>query len=141
MFPSQYFYIFIWWMDHLVDKELAIRFQSKSCKQWLEVQVATWTVGLTALSASLPKSPSCVVWLTCWREEIGGTGTGLREPMKTSLSSAMTRVVRYWNILFRETENTPSVGAFKARLDQVWGKVIWFEDVSAQEGGLELDGL
>ena len=71
-------------MDHLVDKELAGWSHSKSCGQRLNVQVetsdtvvssgvstgtstvqhlcqVTWTVGLSAPSASLPMTPSCVV--------------------------------------------------------------------------------
>ncbi|PKU36694.1 rna-directed dna polymerase from mobile element jockey-like [Limosa lapponica baueri] len=40
----------------------------------------TWTVGLSAPSASLPVTPSCVVWSTRWREGMPfrGTWTGLR---------------------------------------------------------------
>jgi len=42
--------------------------------------VGTWTVGLSAPSASFPPIPSCVVWLTCWREGMPfrGTLTGWR---------------------------------------------------------------
>ena len=50
----------------------------------------TWTVRLSAPSASLLKTPSFVVWSTCWREGMPsrGTWTGLRGgPVWTSWSS------------------------------------------------------
>ncbi|GAB0205581.1 triadin [Grus japonensis] len=37
--------------------------------------LATWTVGSSAPSASLLMTPSCVVWLTCWREGMPSRGT------------------------------------------------------------------
>lgn len=37
---------------------------------YLAPLLVTWRMGLSALSASLWKTPSCVVWSTCWREGI-----------------------------------------------------------------------
>ncbi|GAB0181339.1 mitochondrial enolase superfamily member 1 [Grus japonensis] len=37
--------------------------------------LATWTVGSSAPSASLPMTPSCVVWSTRWREGMPSRGT------------------------------------------------------------------
>ncbi|GAB0179488.1 hypothetical protein GRJ2_000414100 [Grus japonensis] len=48
---------------------------------------ATWAMALSALSASLPMAPSCVVWSTRWREGMPsrGTLTGWRgRPMQTT---------------------------------------------------------
>lgn len=88
-------------MDHSVDKELVGWSHSRSCGQWLDVQVkasdkcfsgsvlvlmlfntlsVTWTVGSTPPSASLSVTPNCVVWLAHWREGMPSrrTLTGLR---------------------------------------------------------------
>ncbi|PKU41701.1 rna-directed dna polymerase from mobile element jockey- hypothetical protein [Limosa lapponica baueri] len=69
---------------------------TQSCCQWLDVQattgvpqgsvleqfwccltslLVTWMLGLSAPSASLPMTPSCVVWSTCWREGVPTRGT------------------------------------------------------------------
>ena len=101
----------IWWMDHSVNKELAGWLHSKCRGQWLNVQVetsdewhssgvgigccltslsVTWTVGLSAPSASLLVTTSCVVRSTCWREGTSSRGTlaDLRGgPVQTSWSS------------------------------------------------------
>jgi len=85
-------------MDCLVDKELAERLHATSCGQRIDVQVETsdewhslgvstgtsadltslwaaWTVGLGVPSANLQMTPSCVVRLTHWREEMPSRGT------------------------------------------------------------------
>ena len=90
--------------------------------------LATGTVGLSVPSASFPMTPSCVVQLTCWREEMPSRGswTGMRDgPMWTS-----------WN----STCPARGSGQSQARIqagrgtdqDQPWGEGL---------GGLELDGL
>jgi len=86
-------------MDHSVDKELARRSHSRSADQRLDVEVMsgmpqgslldqccltslllTWTVGLSAPSASLPMTPIHVVQSTHWKEGMPSrkTLTGLR---------------------------------------------------------------
>jgi len=50
--------------------------------------LVTWTLGSSAPSASLPMTPSCVVWSTRWREGMAsrGTWTGWRRgPVRTSM--------------------------------------------------------
>lgn len=37
---------------------------------WLTSLSAAWTVGWSGPSVSLPTTPSCVVWSTCWREGV-----------------------------------------------------------------------
>ncbi|GAB0204562.1 mitochondrial enolase superfamily member 1 [Grus japonensis] len=56
---------------------------------------ATWTVELSAPSASLLMTPSCVVWLTHWREGIPSrwTPTGLRGGPVRTFNKAKCKVL------------------------------------------------
>ena len=71
-----------WWVAFLRG-----RYWDRCCLISLFV---TWMVGLSALSADLPTTPSCVMWLTCCRGGMPsiGTWTGLRGgPAQTCWSS------------------------------------------------------
>ena len=102
-------------------KELLSTAQCRSGDQWriaflrgqyrdqccLTSLSATWTVGLSAPSASLPKTPSCVLWLTRWGEGVPsrGTLTDLRAgPGRTSWS--LTRLSAWSCTWFEEIPST-----------------------------------
>ena len=50
------------------------------------------------------------------------------------------RVVRYWNRLPKEAVDTPSLEAFKARLDVALGSLVCWLATLHTAGGLELNG-
>ena len=69
-----------WWVAFLRGQ-----FWDRRCLTSLSV---AWTVGLSAPSASLPMTPSCMVRLTCWKAGMPSRGIDLRGgPVQTSWSS------------------------------------------------------
>ena len=42
------------------------------------------------------------------------------------------RVVKNWNALTYEVVNAPSINAFKNRLDKVWARYMYLEDLPTQ---------
>jgi len=50
------------------------------------------------------------------------------------------RVVTHWNRLPKEAVDSPSLEAFKARLDVALGSLVWWLVTLHIAGGLKLDG-
>ena len=51
------------------------------------------------------------------------------------------RVMTHWNGLPKEAVDAPSLEAFKARLDEALGSLIWWLATLHIAGGLKLDDL
>ena len=101
---------------------------------------ATWTVGLSAPSASLPMTPSCVVWMMHWREGMPfrGTLTGWRGgPAWTAWSSTRpsarsctwVRVIPSINTVWTESGS-------RAALRRTWG--YWWTQSSTWASNVPL---
>ena len=108
-----------WWVALL-----RVWYWDQSC---LTSLLATWTVGLSVPSASLLMTPSCVVWLTLWREGMPSRGirTGLRTgPVQTSWSST------------RPSERSCTcIGEYQTQMQAGW-RVVWEQPWREELGGV-----